>query len=307
MPLTMPFVERPSHGLSIPALSIQTLDGTGLECYHNLIVVDQLLLFLWCELGHGNFAFVQKMRHQKLNCAMAVKVQYLFEDLHIIMKSKFERIVTFYGAIFHESECWICMELMDSSLDKFYKIVYNERNLAIPEAVLAKITVAIVSALNYLKCELHVIHRDVKPSNVLINKGGDVKLCDFGISGDLVNSLAMTKDVGCKPYMAPERINPDLMSSGYDVRSDVWSLGISLVELATGSFPYPSWRSPFHQLQSVLQSPSPELPPDNKVATPFSPQMREFVNACLQKDLNKRPKYAALMVRQFDRFIASPC
>uniref|UniRef100_A0A5K3ESQ6 mitogen-activated protein kinase kinase n=2 Tax=Mesocestoides corti TaxID=53468 RepID=A0A5K3ESQ6_MESCO len=313
----MPFVERPSHGLSIPALSIQTLDGTGPAS--SVPVVSKLTIpgvctdFLFMasdlinegELGHGNFAFVQKMRHQKLNCAMAVKIvrsvlnererNKSLKDLHIIMKSKFERIVTFYGAIFHESECWICMELMDSSLDKFYKIVYNERNLAIPEAVLAKITVAIVSALNYLKCELHVIHRDVKPSNVLINKGGDVKLCDFGISGDLVNSLAMTKDVGCKPYMAPERINPDLMSSGYDVRSDVWSLGISLVELATGSFPYPSWRSPFHQLQSVLQSPSPELPPDNKVATPFSPQMREFVNACLQKDLNKRPKYAALM------------
>lgn len=59
------------------------------------------------------------------------------------MKSNFEHIVTFYGAIFHESECWICMELMDTSLDKFYKIVYNERGLMIPESVLAKITVAV--------------------------------------------------------------------------------------------------------------------------------------------------------------------
>ena len=59
------------------------------------------------------------------------------------MKSKFERIVTFYGAIFHESECWICMELMDSSLDKFYKIVYFDRKSFIPESVLAKITVAV--------------------------------------------------------------------------------------------------------------------------------------------------------------------
>lgn len=66
------------------------------------------------------------------------------KDLHIIMKSKFERIVTFYGAIFHESECWICMELMDSSLDKFYKMVYLERKSFIPEAVLAMITVAVI-------------------------------------------------------------------------------------------------------------------------------------------------------------------
>ncbi|KAL5962872.1 Dual specificity mitogen-activated protein kinase kinase 4 [Taenia solium] len=323
----MPFLDRPSQNLPIITLDKQSLNGTEYEEFSigyfrpNVPVpaVAKLTIPGVCtdyrftandlinegELGHGNFAFVQKMRHRKLDCSMAVKIvrsvlnerekNKSLKDLHIIMKSKFERIVTFYGAIFHESECWICMELMDSSLDKFYKTVYLERKSFIPEAVLAMITVAVVSALNYLKCELHVMHRDVKPSNVLINKGGDVKLCDFGISGDLVNSLAMTKDVGCRPYMAPERINPDLMSHGYDVRSDVWSLGISLVELATGRFPYPSWRSPFHQLQSVLQSPSPQLPPDEEVSVPFSAAMREFVDACLQKDLKKRPKYAALM------------
>nr|UPI52636.1 mitogen activated protein kinase kinase 5 [Echinococcus multilocularis] len=313
----MPFLDRPNQDLPIPTLDKQPVNGTELNV--PVPAVARLTIPSVCtdyrftandlinegELGHGNFAFVQKMRHRKLDCSMAVKIvrsvlnerekNKSLKDLHIIMKSKFERIVTFYGAIFHESECWICMELMDSSLDKFYKMVYLERKSFIPEAVLAMITVAIVSALNYLKCELHVMHRDVKPSNVLINKGGDIKLCDFGISGDLVNSLAMTKDVGCRPYMAPERINPDLMSHGYDVRSDVWSLGISLVELATGRFPYPSWRSPFHQLQSVLQSPSPQLPPDEEVSVPFSAAMREFVGACLQKDLKKRPKYAALM------------
>nr|CDS25918.1 dual specificity mitogen activated protein [Hymenolepis microstoma] len=311
----MPFLDRPSQNLPIPQLDKQSFNGSipavPVPSVAKLTIPDVCTDFGFTahdlinegELGHGNFAFVQKMRHRGLNYSMAIVRSVLNEreknkslkDLQIIMKSKYKHIVTFYGAIFHESECWICMELMDSSLDKFYKIVYFELKSSIPEAALAKITVAIVSALNYLKCDLHVMHRDVKPSNVLINKGGDVKLCDFGISGDLVNSLAMTKDVGCKPYMAPERINPDLMSHGYDVRSDVWSLGISLVELATGHFPYPSWRSPFHQLQSVLQSPPPQLPPNEEMEIPFSPAMREFVEACLQKDLKKRPKYAALM------------
>lgn len=66
------------------------------------------------------------------------------------MKSKFRHIVTFYGAIFHESECWICMELMDSSLDKFYKSVYLELKSSIPEAVLAKIAVAVSISLNLI-------------------------------------------------------------------------------------------------------------------------------------------------------------
>lgn len=71
-----------------------------------------------------------------------------------------------------------------------------------------QIAFAVVSALQYLHAELKVIHRDVKPSNILINRKGEVKMCDFGISGYLVDSVAKTIDAGCKPYMAPERIDP---------------------------------------------------------------------------------------------------
>lgn len=69
---------------------------------------------------------------------------------------------------------------------------------------------------------------DVKPSNILINKQGEIKLCDFGIAGELVNSYVGT-NIGCKPYLAPERINPSRMDDPYDQRSDVWSYGITIV------------------------------------------------------------------------------
>ena len=69
---------------------------------------------------------------------------------------------------------------------------------------------------------------DVKPSNILINKRGEIKLCDFGIAGELVNSYVGT-NIGCKPYLAPERINPIRMDDPYDQRSDVWSYGITIV------------------------------------------------------------------------------
>lgn len=183
-------------------------------------------------------------------------------------------IVKFYGALFWEGDLWIFMEIMDKSLDKFYKVAYekhahehagenetgSEKSPVIPEFVLGKISSSVVKALHYLH-SIKIIHRDVKPSNILINRKGEVKLCDFGISGYLVNSIAQTYEAGCKPYMAPERINPDRTRSGYDIRSDVWSLGITIVEIAIGKFPYPPAVNFFQQLKCVCTESPPRLPP----------------------------------------------
>lgn len=117
-----------------------------------------------------------------------------------------------------------------------------------------QIAIAVVNALHYLHANLKVIHRDVKPSNTLINRKGEVKICDFGISGYLVDSVAKTIDAGCKPYMAPERIDPTGNTGQYDIRSDVWSFGISMIEIATGKFPYNTWVTPFEQLKQVSQT-----------------------------------------------------
>lgn len=118
------------------------------------------------------------------------------------------------------------MELMDISLDKFYRFTHQRLQQKIPESILGKIALAVstvqtllhlknpqkldtypcftktVQALNYLKESLEIIHRDVKPSNILMDRRGNIKLCDFGISGQLVDSIAKTRDAGCRPYMA---------------------------------------------------------------------------------------------------------
>ncbi|MED6251233.1 Dual specificity mitogen-activated protein kinase kinase 6, partial [Ataeniobius toweri] len=165
-----------------------------------------------CELGRGAYGVVDKMRHVPSGLIMAVKriratvntqeQKRLLMDLDISMRTvDCFYTVTFYGALFREGDVWICMELMDTSLDKFYKQVI-EKGLTIPEDILGKIAVSIVKALEHLHSNLQVIHRDVKPSNVLINTQGQVKMCDFGISGYLVDSVAKTMDAGCKPYMA---------------------------------------------------------------------------------------------------------
>lgn len=264
------------------------------------------------EIGRGAFGTVNKMRFQRDNVSkvMAVKrirstvdereQKELLMDLGVVMQSNdCQFIVLFFGALFKEGDCWICMEVMDTSTDKFYKYIYEQLHESMPENVIGKITVATVSALNYLKEKLKIIHRDVKPSNILLDRSGNIKLCDFGISGQLVDSIAKTRDAGCRPYMAPERIDPQ-RAKGYDVRSDVWSLGITLIELSTGRFPYPKWNSVFEQLQQVVHGDPPRLDPRQSNVN-FTIEFVNFVNTCLIKDELQRPKYTKLLDHPFIR------
>jgi len=266
--------------------------------------VDAADLETICTLGRGAYGIVEKMRHKETNTIIAVKritcsvnsqeQKRLLMDLDVSMRSSScPYTVHFYGALFREGDVWICMEVMDTSLDKFYKMVY-ENGLTIPEENLGKIALRVIKGLHYLKSELKVIHRDVKPSNILINRSGEVKICDFGISGHLVDSVAKTIDAGCKPYMAPERINPDEGGQGYDIRSDVWSLGISMIELATGKFPYSAWGTPFEQLKQVVKDDPPRLP-----AGKFSPEFEDFIEQCLLKEYRTRPNYSQLLAHPF--------
>nr|XP_046224473.1 dual specificity mitogen-activated protein kinase kinase 4-like isoform X2 [Oncorhynchus gorbuscha] len=220
------------------------------------------------EIGRGAYGSVNQMQHKPSGQIMAVKrirstvdekeQKQLLMDLDVVMRSSdCLYIVQFYGALFRET----------------------------------------VKALNHLKENLKIIHRDIKPSNILMDRNGNIKLCDFGISGQLVDSIAKTRDAGCRPYMAPERIDPSASRQGYDVRSDVWSLGITLYELATGRFPYPKWNSVFDQLTQVVKGEPPQL--CNSEDRQFSPKFINFVNLCLTKDESKRPKYKELLKHPF--------
>jgi len=257
-----------------------------------------------CELGRGAYGVVEKMKHKKTGTILAVKritatvnsveQRRLLMDLDISMRSSdCQYTVHFYGAMFREGDVWICMEVMDNSVDKFYARVFGNGR-TIPECVLGKIAFSVVSALHYLHTKLKVIHRDVKPSNILVSTSGHVKMCDFGISGYLVDSVAKTIDAGCKPYMAPERIDPSGNPANYDVRSDVWSFGISMMEIATGTFPYKLWATPFEQLRQVVMDPAPTLPPGQ-----FSDDFSDFISICLNKKVNERANYTQLLDHQF--------
>lgn len=317
--------KRPSKKLSFqpspvvtartPPLSDRTRDRIKMQATGKLQITPNAIYDFTAddltdegEIGRGAFGAVNQMKFNRTGTVMAVKrirstvdekeQKQLLMDLEVVMKSNdCNTIVTFYGALFKEGDCWICMELMDTSLDKFYKFICECRHSRIPEPILGQITLATVRALNYLKDELKIIHRDVKPSNILLKRNGGIKLCDFGISGQLVDSIARTKDAGCRPYMAPERIDPQ-RAKGYDVRSDVWSLGITLMEVATGKFPYPKWGSVFEQLAQVVEGDPPRLSQSYNDME-FSQEFVNFVNTCLIKDEKDRPKYGKLLQHPF--------
>ncbi|KAH0561941.1 hypothetical protein GP486_003348 [Trichoglossum hirsutum] len=221
------------------------------------------------------------------------KFAAIIMELDILHRCLSPFIIDFYGAFFQEGAVYICMEYMDGgSIDKLY-------GDGIPEAILRKIALSTVMGLKTLKEEHNIIHRDVKPTNILANTRGQIKICDFGVSGNLVASIAKT-NIGCQSYMAPERITSGGVAQAgaspgggtYSVQSDIWSLGLSIIECAMGRYPYPpeTYSNIFSQLSAIVDGDPPDLPEGQ-----FSEAARDFVRGCLNKIPKLRPTYAMLL------------
>lgn len=255
------------------------------------------------ELGAGQYGTVWAVRHIPSNTQMALKVvklslshvavKQIMTELDILVRAKNPFIVDCYGAFCSDASAYFCMELLDAgSLEKIIPSHPINEN----EDIYRAIAYSVICGLKFLRDSFSVIHRDIKPSNILIGRDGRVKICDFGVSGYLACSLARTR-VGTSNYMAPERISlgcDELGGGGYGAKSDVWSVGATLMEMAVGSPPFPLSRYDcvFAQLMDIIHSDPPEIHIG-------SLDFRDFVSKCLCKDPKDRPNYAQLLEHSF--------
>ncbi|KAJ7772596.1 STE/STE7 protein kinase [Mycena maculata] len=283
---------EPTNGTSRENSDVEEDDGDAVHTdpQQHLPWSDDVLEEV-SRLGEGAGGAVHKVRDKRTGKIMARKtittreapMKQLLRELSIISSTAHINIILFHGAYMSpsSSEVKILMEYCEGgSLEAVGKRI-KERNAVVGEKIAGRLAEGVLQGLNYLHTK-RTIHRDIKPSNILLSREGVVKLCDFGVSGELVESQAGTF-TGTSFYMAPERI----CGAKYTIRSDVWSTGISLLELVQNRFPFPADLPPIELMMYITAGEPPRL--DDEPGVQWSPEMKDFIRQTLIVDALARP------------------
>ncbi|KAF5901407.1 mitogen-activated protein kinase kinase kinase kinase 4-like isoform X6, partial [Clarias magur] len=259
-------------------------------------------------VGNGTYGQVYKGRHVKTGQLAAIKVMDVTEDeeeeikLEINMLKKYSHhrnIATYYGAFIkksppgHDDQLWLVMEFCGAG--SITDLVKNTKN-GLKEDWIAYISREILRGLAHLHAH-HVIHRDIKGQNVLLTENAEVKLVDFGVSAQLDRTVGRRNTfIGTPYWMAPEVIacdeNPD---ATYDYRSDLWSCGITAIEMAEGAPPL----CDMHPMRALFLIP--RNPPPRLKSKKWSKKFINFIENCLVKNYTQRPPTDQLLKHPFIR------
>jgi len=242
------------------------------------------------QLGEGSYGSVWKAMDKRDRSIVAIKIitvenetASLRKEVDILRKCNSPYIVNYFGAYRKDNEVWIVMEYCGSgSCADLMSIC--ERTLS--ETEVACILRETLQGLAYLH-QLKLIHRDVKAGNILLNHKGQAKLADFGVSAQLAATISKRCTVIGTPYwMAPEV----LRENQYDVSADIWSLGITTIEMLAGIPPL----SNVHPMRAIFLIPN-HKPPTMPNPEKFTPDANDFISCCLKKDPCKRSKASDLL------------
>ncbi|KAM9835880.1 mitogen-activated protein kinase kinase kinase kinase 4-like isoform 4-T4 [Aulostomus maculatus] len=285
-----------------PAKSLVDIDLASLR--------DPAGIFELVEVvGNGTYGQVYKGRHVKTGQLAAIKVMDVTEDeeeeikLEINMLKKYSHhrnIATYYGAFIkksppgHDDQLWLVMEFCGAG--SITDLVKNTKGNQLKEDWIAYISREILRGLAHLHAH-HVIHRDIKGQNVLLTENAEVKLVDFGVSAQLDRTVGRRNTfIGTPYWMAPEVIacdeNPD---ATYDYRSDLWSCGITAIEMAEGAPPL----CDMHPMRALFLIP--RNPPPRLKSKKWSKKFFSFIESCLVKNYTQRPPTEQLLKHPFIR------